>query len=91
MGKQLGPGAAGDPDNPARHPEPEPAYQVQPTPTAPPYPPAPPPEEQQPARFPRHRGGGWYETSDGAVWRGEEEAEEAEAALNERWDSEEEL
>lgn len=74
MGKQLGPGASGDPDDPARR-EPEPTYEVAPTPTE--------PEPKAPAGsgYPRPRGGGWYETSDGAVHRGEEEAELAEADL----------
>lgn len=82
MGKQLGPGASGDPDNPGRRPAPEPAYEVQPTPTTP----AGLPEEPEPkappgSGYPRPRGGGWFETSDGAVHRGEEEAEEAERRL----------
>lgn len=81
MGKQLGPGASGDPDNPARRPAPEPTYEVQPTPTTPALPEEPEPKAPPGSGYPRHRGGGWYETSDGAVWRGEEEAEQAEAAL----------
>lgn len=82
MGKQLGPGASGDPDNPARRPEPEPAYEVQSTPTADAIERASSPRSAPPApSYPVSRGGGWYELSDASVVRGEEEAEEAEAAL----------
>lgn len=77
MGKQLGPGASGDPDNPERRVA-EPTYDVQPTPTAPVEPE---PKPSPGSGYPRHRGGGWYELSDGRVIRGEDEAEMAEADL----------
>lgn len=80
MGKQLGPGAAGDPEHPERRRAPEPEYEVAPAPMPPPEPP---PVAPPGSGYPRPRGGGWFETSDGAVHRGEEEAEEAERDLRE--------
>lgn len=57
-----------DPDESRPEPQPEP---VQPS------------EQGRESEFPRHKGAGWYELSDGDTVRGEEEAIEAEAALHE--------
>lgn len=86
MGKQLGPGASGDPDNPARR-QPQPDYEVQATPTA--LPEEPEPKAPPGSGYPRPRGGGWYELSNGQTMQGEDEAEEAERRLREGMSREE--